>query len=581
MRDRPSLRYKVIINILILVVIIAAIGALINVWMFCNSIQKSANDKIELIATHVIKTLEIQDKAHLSFERSLQYSMEQPMRQFQAEYERSNRDIAQIDLDTLRERTGGVYDYFIIDANNTIIRTTFAPDDGLELGRYPAVNHFLNWVREHPDEVHSERAMTGINGYMKKYIYETTPDKKYILEIGASFSNRLFVSREDANYFDFPDYISSIMEKYPILTSINIYDRGGSPYYLSNAAGSRPMEGERLATFTRMTNGGHSAAVTVNDTLYSYVAFRPYEAHPQGFAEKIIEVAIDVRPFREEWLKSVYFSVLISLGSLILALFAGTVFTNSLASTIGEVVQAVRQIAAGDLSTPVVPTGDLEETQALSQSIETMRKKLQAQFHELELRNEELAQSYQLTIQAFFRILEHRERYTAEHSFQVNQIAMGIGKEMGLSSAELQYLAWGTLLHDIGKLVIDDDTLLKPGKLTEQEYEAIKQHPLIGCDVLPKLPFFQHVAQIVHYHHERYDGGGYPCGLCGEQIPLLARICAVADAVHAMTSDRPYRQGCSWSQAVEEIKRCSGSQFDPNVVAAFLRIYGDGSAAEI
>lgn len=580
MRDRLSLRYKVIINILILVVSIAAIGALINVWMFCNNIQKNANEKIDLIATHVIKTLEIQDKAHLSFERSLQHSMEQPMRQFQAEYERSNGEIAKIDLDTLREQTGGVYDYFIIDANNTVIRTTFAPDNGLELGRYPAVNHFLNWVREHPGEIHSERAMTGVNGYMKKYIYETTPDKKYIFEIGTAFSNRLFASSADTNYFDFPEYISGIMAKYPILKNINIYDRRGNPYYLSNSADSQRMEGERLATFEQMMNGSDSAAVTVNDTLYSYVSFRPYEAHPQGFAEKIIEVAIDVRPFREEWLQSVYFSVLISLGSLIFALLAGTVFTNSLASTIGEVVQAVRQIAAGDLSTPVMPTGDLEETHVLSQSIETMRKKLQAQFHELELRNEELAQSYQLTIQAFFRILEHRERYTADHSIQVNQIAMRIGKEMGLSSEELQYLEWGTLLHDIGKLAISDDILVKPGKLSEQEYEAIKQHPLIGYDVLPKLPFFQYVAQIVHYHHERYDGCGYPSGLSGDQIPLLARICAVADTVHAMTSDRPYRQGCSWSKAVEEIQRCSGSQFDPSVVEAFLRVYGDDSGVD-
>ena len=204
-----------------------------------------------------------------------------------------------------------------------------------------------------------------------------------------------------------------------------------------------------------------------------------------------------------------------------------------------------------------------------------MRRKLQAQFKELELRNKEISDSYQLTIKAFFRILEHREQYTAEHSLKVNQIAMRIGKEMELSPQELQCLEWGTLLHDIGKLAINDEILLKPGKLTEQEYITIKKHPVIGYDVLPKLPFFQDVAQVVYCHHERYDGRGYPNGISGEQIPLLARICAVADTVHAMTSDRPYRKGCQWEDALKEIKCCSGTQFDPDVVNAFLRTFAN------
>lgn len=202
----------------------------------------------------------------------------------------------------------------------------------------------------------------------------------------------------------------------------------------------------------------------------------------------------------------------------------------------------------------------------------SLRRKVQLATKQLREANQQLAGAYEITIRAFFNALEKRESGTARHSFVVNSISLEIGREMKLSETELLHLTWGTLLHDIGKLAISDEILLKKGKLTDEEYEDIKRHPQIGYDILQGADYLQEAAQITLYHQERYDGKGYPHGLAGENIPLLARICTVADAFEAMVANRPYRKGLHWREALEEIIKHSGSQFDPHIVAIFIKL---------
>ncbi|MDT8900734.1 diguanylate cyclase [Selenomonadales bacterium 4137-cl] len=173
------------------------------------------------------------------------------------------------------------------------------------------------------------------------------------------------------------------------------------------------------------------------------------------------------------------------------------------------------------------------------------------------------------TLMSFLKVLETHESDTAQHSLLVNKIAISIGQNMGLSDQELLQLNWGTLLHDIGKLAIADSLLLKPGKLTPEEYEAVKLHPTFGYDLLKNNNHLDAANKIILYHHERWDGEGYPYGLKGTQIPFLARICAVADAAAAMAEDRPYRKALSPAAIVAEIRRNAQTQFDPGIVAVF------------
>lgn len=178
--------------------------------------------------------------------------------------------------------------------------------------------------------------------------------------------------------------------------------------------------------------------------------------------------------------------------------------------------------------------------------------------------------SYLRTITALAKAVEAKDIYTQGHAQRVASYAGMIAKEMSLTKDFLDKLQVSAILHDIGKIGIPEIILTKPGRLTEDEYSIMQNHPLRGKDILQPVKFPQEIVHGVYYHHERIDGKGYPEGLKGKDIPLVARIIAVADAFDAMTSDRSYRKSLSTLEALKEIKRCEGIQFDPQVVEAFL-----------
>ncbi len=183
--------------------------------------------------------------------------------------------------------------------------------------------------------------------------------------------------------------------------------------------------------------------------------------------------------------------------------------------------------------------------------------------------NEEL---FMGTIRAFSKIIDAKSPWTKGHSERVTKYALAIGKEIGLSEEQMKNLEIAGLLHDIGKIGISELILDKPDKLSEEEYSVIKKHPDVGADILLPIKQLKEVIPAIRHHHEHFDGSGYPMGLKGEEIPLLARILAVADAFDAMHSDRPYRRGMSIDEIVQELKRCKGTQFDPKIVDAFLKV---------
>jgi putative two-component system response regulator len=183
-----------------------------------------------------------------------------------------------------------------------------------------------------------------------------------------------------------------------------------------------------------------------------------------------------------------------------------------------------------------------------------------------------LADSYRATLQALAAALETRDRETHGHSERVVSFTLRLGREVGVTEADLCALEFGSLLHDIGKLGVPDAILRKPAALNEGEWERMRQHPALGAQILAGIEFLTGAARVVAQHHEHWDGTGYPEGLAGAEIDLNARIFAVADAFDAITSDRVYRAGRSYEAAVRELIQESGRQFDPEVVAAFLRI---------
>ena len=192
---------------------------------------------------------------------------------------------------------------------------------------------------------------------------------------------------------------------------------------------------------------------------------------------------------------------------------------------------------------------------------------------ELKQSKEDLERAYLESIEALRYTVEAKDRYTRGHSDRVSEYSTLIGKKIGLSQEELKKLKIGGLFHDIGKIGVPDSILLKTERLTDEEYSEIKNHPSIGKHILSSASIFYDIIPIVYHHHEKYDGTGYPGKLKGEEIPLLARIAAIADTFDAMTSKRSYRDALSIDVAKNEIKRCSGTQFDPELVDAFLSLF--------
>jgi putative nucleotidyltransferase with HDIG domain len=184
----------------------------------------------------------------------------------------------------------------------------------------------------------------------------------------------------------------------------------------------------------------------------------------------------------------------------------------------------------------------------------------------------ETERSYDATLHALSNALDVRDSETEGHARRVVQYLELIAEELGVPASERKTLLRGALLHDVGKIGVPDEILRKPGPLTSSEWSAMRRHPAYGSRIVADIPFLECVAEIIRHHHERWDGTGYPDGLRGEEIPIGARMFAVADTFDAMTADRPYRKALDAANARAEIIECGGSQFDPRVVDAFARI---------
>jgi putative nucleotidyltransferase with HDIG domain len=180
------------------------------------------------------------------------------------------------------------------------------------------------------------------------------------------------------------------------------------------------------------------------------------------------------------------------------------------------------------------------------------------------------------SLHALTAAIEARDPYTRGHSVRVTAIARAVAERLGCDSDELRAIELGGPLHDIGKLAISDDVLMKPGPLDDGQVEEIRRHPVAGARMLRGVRALADALPCVLHHHERWDGAGYPYGLAGTLIPRAARILAVADAFDAMTSSRPYRAAMTTADALAEVRRCAGTQFDPDAAAALAEIFAEG-----
>jgi putative nucleotidyltransferase with HDIG domain len=257
--------------------------------------------------------------------------------------------------------------------------------------------------------------------------------------------------------------------------------------------------------------------------------------------------------------------LLIALGAFALAGAASFGMARMLSRPIHTLSRSIAAMTQSrSFQQPVPMAGTSQEIDTLTDSFNTMMRSVVAAEAETE-------SAYVGAIRALAMALDARDPYTAGHSERVSAISVAIGRQMGLDEEQLEVLRLGALLHDIGKIGVSDHVLRKPGGLTAEEFESIKQHPGLGARILRSVPFLARHIPIVELHHERPDGKGYPHGLAGHEIPLLARIAHVADAFDAITSARAYRPARGAGEALAELWACAGAQFDAEVVHALAR----------
>ncbi len=261
---------------------------------------------------------------------------------------------------------------------------------------------------------------------------------------------------------------------------------------------------------------------------------------------------------------------LISLAFAFIALVVGSLAARTLTKPLLKLSAAAQQVAAGDFSTRV-ETRNMTEIGALGESFNTMSENLEEHIARLAKAAQENRELFVGTVKALAAAIDGKDKYTRGHSERVARISVAIGKQLGLGSEELETLRISALLHDVGKIAIDDSILKKPAALTDEEFEIMKTHPQKGYKIMSQIPAMKDFLPGMYMHHEMVNGKGYPQGLTDEQIPLQAKIVSVADTFDAMTIDRPYQKGMLLPEALERIKELVGTRYDASVVDALIR----------
>ena len=258
-----------------------------------------------------------------------------------------------------------------------------------------------------------------------------------------------------------------------------------------------------------------------------------------------------------------------------LAILAAAVFAGAITRPVKVLVDRSRRIAAGDFTT----RADIKARNEIGELAETfnhMAQEIRSYIERIKQAAEENNHLFLGTIKALAAAIDEKDPYTRGHSDRVHHFSVSIGKRLGLSQRDLRNITVGALLHDIGKIGIEDAILRKPAALSDKEFDVMKRHPLKGAHIMSELPAMKEIVPAMRNHHEKWTGGGYPDNLKGEEIPLIARIVQVADTFDAMTTNRPYQRAMRMDAAVARIQELSGVVFDPRVVAAFREAWASG-----
>ncbi len=353
--------------------------------------------------------------------------------------------------------------------------------------------------------------------------------------------------------------------KQEILGNLTVYDFSGEPL-TSTLQGPSPIEpGQAQLIIERQDEGSLRRSMSDSGIAYSELV-STFEVR-SGTDLGLIGVALPTNFLVETSQVTRGNTFVLMSVALLLVILVGAVVAGRITRPIRDLKEAALRVSGGDLKVQVAQRGR-DEVGVLGQSFNAMVENLSKS-------KQDLLDTYDKTIEGWARALDLRDHETEGHSRRVTDMAVRLGKTLGLDQEDLRQLQRGALLHDIGKIAVPDSILLKKGKLTRKEMAQVRQHPEHAKLFMEQIEFLKPAMAIPYSHHERWDGKGYPQGLKGEQIPFLARIFAVADVWDALTSERSYHKAMSFAEALDTIRSEAGTHFDPQVVDAFIKMLGD------
>lgn len=259
-----------------------------------------------------------------------------------------------------------------------------------------------------------------------------------------------------------------------------------------------------------------------------------------------------------------------------IALILGYFLARALSDPLTKLAHISEELAKGNFKIRAAIAGT-KETSSLASAFNNMATQIELYVERLIQAATENKELFVNSIRMIATAIDAKDPYTRGHSERVYEYSLAIGKELGLSNVEMEEIKVSAMLHDVGKIGIDDRVLRKPTALNEDEFSLIKSHPFKGAQIMEPVPQLKKIIPGIKYHHENWGGGGYPDGIKGEDIPLIARIIAIADTFDAMTTDRPYQKAMSSKYAAEKIRSLTGKRFDPKIVDAFLKAFEKGA----
>lgn len=375
-------------------------------------------------------------------------------------------------------------------------------------------------------------------------------------------------------YVKYKDFLNNIRRANNIKTPINIYvaEKNGlrmilttEDVFLTGAYyGMKPEAAAALATEMPQSTGIYRDKDGVWMSAYAPV--------PAVYSEQnkmLVEINYGISSYINRLHKEIRIILLVCLLGFLAVAFMSHKLVTTLVRAIKRLDEAAGGLEEEDYTTPInVKSND--EIGHLADTFEKLRVSIKDKIEELKLAIVREKGAHLESIVALTNAIEMRDPYTKEHLSRVVKYALLIAKNMHLDREEMVKLKYACFLHDIGKIYIEED-LLKKARLSQKDFEEIRKHSQQGAKILDGINFLEGIREIVLHHQERYDGKGYPSGLKGEEIPLLSRIVSIADAFDAMTSDRPYKTKMSFMEAMDEIEKNSGIQFDPQLCAIFLK----------